>query len=113
MSPPGSTNYEIEPGTGTGSVRDSAADAKPEAFEIESQGDVENGPSKLNLAHEEGDIVLAALGNIEQLDGPIDPEEERKLVRKIDWTILPYLAICYTFFYVCSLCHSYSPILQR
>ena len=30
----------------------------------------------------------------------IDPEEEHKLVRKIDWMIIPYLSVCYAFFYV-------------
>lgn len=28
-------------------------------------------------------------------DGDIDPAVEKRLVRKIDWTILPLLSVCY------------------
>lgn len=31
---------------------------------------------------------------------PYSPDEERKLVRKIDLMIIPYLAVCYAFFYI-------------
>jgi hypothetical protein len=36
--------------------------------------------------------------------------EERRLVRKIDFMILPYLAVCYAFFYVDKTTLSYAAI---
>lgn len=36
----------------------------------------------------------------DEIHEPIDPEEEKRLVRKIDWIILPCLSVCYIFFYV-------------
>jgi hypothetical protein len=47
-----------------------------------------------------GDTALALFDNPDELHEPIDPEEEKKLMRKIDLMILPYLAVCYCFFYV-------------
>lgn len=49
----------------------------------------------------DGDTALALFQDTEQLHKAIDPVEEGKLIRKIDMVILPCLAICYTFYYVC------------
>jgi hypothetical protein len=38
----------------------------------------------------------------DEIHESIDPEEEKRLVRKIDWIILPCLSVCYIFFYVSS-----------
>ncbi|KAM0787871.1 hypothetical protein ACM66B_003923 [Microbotryomycetes sp. NB124-2] len=43
-------------------------------------------------------------------EGSIDPAEERKLVRKIDWVILPCLAVCYAFYYIDKTTLSYAAI---
>ncbi|KAL7416059.1 major facilitator superfamily domain-containing protein [Mrakia frigida] len=43
-------------------------------------------------------------------DGSIDPEAERRLVRKLDWTIIPILGICYVFYYVDKTTLSYAAI---
>ncbi|EIN06852.1 MFS general substrate transporter [Punctularia strigosozonata HHB-11173 SS5] len=43
-------------------------------------------------------------------DGAIDPAEERKLVRKIDWLVLPCLSVCYVFYYVDKTTLSYAAI---
>jgi hypothetical protein len=50
----------------------------------------------------DGDAALALFENTEELHRhePISPEDERRLVRKIDLMILPYLAVCYAFFYI-------------
>ena len=40
----------------------------------------------------------------------IDPAVERRLVRKIDLMILPYLAVCYAFFYIDKTTLSYAAI---
>lgn len=37
-------------------------------------------------------------------------EEERRLVRKIDFMIIPYLAVCYAFFYIDKTTLSYAAI---
>ncbi|KAI4165222.1 MAG: hypothetical protein LQ342_001090 [Letrouitia transgressa] len=41
-----------------------------------------------------------------------DPEEEKKLERKIDFMILPYLAVCYAFFYIDKTTLSYAAIFD-
>ncbi|KAI9926330.1 hypothetical protein AWENTII_007117 [Aspergillus wentii] len=56
-----------------------------------------------------GDTALALFAQ-DGLQGPIDPEEERKLVWKIDWMILPFLAVCYAFYYIDKTTLSYAAI---
>ena len=48
----------------------------------------------------DGDTALALFDNLDQIQEPIDPAEEKRLVWKIDFMILPYLAVCYMFFFV-------------
>lgn len=55
-----------------------------------------------------GDTALALFAHGEGQNEPIDPAENKRLVRKIDWMILPFLSICYAFYYVSIL---YSPII--
>ncbi|KAG9008332.1 hypothetical protein FRB94_013378 [Tulasnella sp. JGI-2019a] len=43
-------------------------------------------------------------------DGSIDPEAERRLVRKLDFLILPCLSMCYCFYYVDKTTLSYAAI---
>ncbi|GHJ83705.1 hypothetical protein NliqN6_0107 [Naganishia liquefaciens] len=43
-------------------------------------------------------------------EGSIDPEVEKKLVRKIDWLLLPILGVCYFFYYVDKTTLSYAAI---
>ncbi|KAL9088769.1 MAG: hypothetical protein Q9165_006078 [Trypethelium subeluteriae] len=45
-----------------------------------------------------------------QASADIDPATERRLVRKIDRMILPYLAVCYAFFYIDKTTLSYAAI---
>ncbi|KAH9884054.1 putative MFS allantoate transporter [Xylariomycetidae sp. FL2044] len=56
------------------------------------------------------DVAMALFDTPEQVNQPRDPEEERKLVRKIDLMILPYLAVCYAFFYIDKTTLSYAAI---
>ncbi|KAK4550107.1 hypothetical protein LTR36_003074 [Oleoguttula mirabilis] len=58
----------------------------------------------------DGDIAMALFNSPSEIHEPIDPTEEKKLVRKIDLMILPYLAICYVFFYVDKTTLSYAAI---
>lgn len=46
------------------------------------------------------DTALALLSEPDQINQAHDPAEETRLIRKIDWMILPYLSVCYVFFYV-------------
>ncbi|KAG7087313.1 hypothetical protein E1B28_013290 [Marasmius oreades] len=43
-------------------------------------------------------------------DGLIDPAVEKKLVRKVDWSILPCLSVCYAFYYIDKTTLSYAAI---
>lgn len=51
-----------------------------------------------------GDTALALFDNFDDLEGVIDPVENKRLVRKIDLMILPFLSVCYAFYYV-GCCH--------
>lgn len=53
-----------------------------------------------------GDTALALFDNFDDLHEEIDPVENKRLVRKIDFMILPYLAVCYAFYYVSVLLSS-------
>ena len=48
----------------------------------------------------DGDTAMALFERPDELEDPMDPMEEKKLIRKIDFMILPYLAVCYAFFYI-------------
>lgn len=48
----------------------------------------------------DGDVAMTLITDPDALDEPVDPAEVRKLLRKIDFMILPYLAVCYAFFYI-------------
>lgn len=48
----------------------------------------------------DGDTALALFDNPDDLREPIDPKEMKKLIRRIDFMIIPYLAVCYAFFYI-------------
>ncbi|OJJ83123.1 putative MFS allantoate transporter [Aspergillus glaucus CBS 516.65] len=94
-------------------------------------GDVKSNPdSKANAAeaptieHEEsaqeskwktakpadGDVAMALFNNLADLHEDVDPAEMRKLIWKIDFMILPYLAVCYAFFYIDKTTLSYAAI---
>ena len=53
---------------------------------------------------------MALFDSPDEVHEPIDPVEEKKLVRKIDSMILPYLAVCYAFFYIDKTTLSYAAI---
>ncbi|KAI1076082.1 putative MFS allantoate transporter [Whalleya microplaca] len=56
------------------------------------------------------DVGMALFDTPEQIHEPRDPDDERKLVRKIDLMVLPYLAVCYAFFYIDKTTLSYAAI---
>lgn len=48
----------------------------------------------------DGDTAMALFDDPDELHEEVDPAEARKLLWKIDFMILPYLAVCYAFFYI-------------
>ncbi|KAL1974725.1 hypothetical protein VTN31DRAFT_4929 [Thermomyces dupontii] len=58
----------------------------------------------------DGDTAMALFAEHGVDDEPIDPKEERRILWKIDLMILPYLAICYAFFYIDKTTLSYAAI---
>ncbi|KEF59415.1 uncharacterized protein A1O9_04259 [Exophiala aquamarina CBS 119918] len=59
---------------------------------------------------QDGDVALALFANADDLNEPIDPDEEKKLIRKIDLIILPLIAVNYAFFYIDKTTLSYAAI---
>lgn len=58
----------------------------------------------------DGDTAMTLFDNPDELHEEIDPVEARKLLWKIDFMILPYLAVCYAFFYIDKTTLSYAAI---
>jgi hypothetical protein len=58
----------------------------------------------------DGDTALALFANPDDLQEVISPRDQRRLQRKIDFMILPYLAVCYAFFYIDKTTLSYAAI---
>lgn len=58
----------------------------------------------------DGDTALALFSNPDELHEEISAEDEARLQRKIDFMILPYLAVCDAFFYIDKTTLSYAAI---
>ena len=58
----------------------------------------------------DGDTALVLFANPDELHEAISPADQAKLQRKIDFMILPYLAVCYAFFYIDKTTLSYAAI---
>ena len=74
---------------------------KPESTHLEAPTDVDKIKN--------GDKALALFDNLDDIHVGFEPGEEKRLVRKIDMMILPFLSVCYAFYYVRHL----NPILAR
>ncbi|OJD36355.1 mfs allantoate transporter [Diplodia corticola] len=66
--------------------------------------------SKWNFSRGDGDTAAALFREPGEIHEPHDPDEEKRLVRKIDYMILPYLSVCYAFFYIDKTTLSYAAI---
>jgi hypothetical protein len=104
--------------------------AATDAVSPAASSDIETAPNKESAIHAEtispqqttshpkwklsktgdGDTALALFDNPDDLHDVIDPAAERALQRKIDFMILPYLAVCYAFFYIDKTTLSYAAI---
>lgn len=54
----------------------------------------------------DADTAMALFDDPNELHEEIDPAEARRLLWKIDFMILPYLAVCYAFFYIDKVCRA-------
>ncbi|KAF5484599.1 putative transporter [Colletotrichum siamense] len=85
-------------------------ETKPSAAQLENVEEADL--QKFKLSKIGGDVALALFDNVGGIHDPIDPEEDRKLVRKVDWMILPYISVCYAFFYIDKTTLSYAAIFD-
>jgi hypothetical protein len=53
-----------------------------------------------SVKNADGDTAMALFDDPAELHEPVDPAEARRILMKIDFMILPYLAVCYAFFYI-------------
>lgn len=59
----------------------------------------------------DGDVAMTLFNSPSDLQNdPITPEEDKRVKRKVDMMILPYLAVCYAFFYIDKTTLSYAAI---
>jgi len=59
----------------------------------------------------DGDVAMSLFASSADLQNdPITPEEDARVKRKVDFMILPYLAVCYAFFYIDKTTLSYAAI---
>lgn len=59
-----------------------------------------------------GDTAMLLISDLDGVNEVVDPVEAKKLERKIDFMILPYLAVCYAFFYIDKTTLSYAAIFN-
>ncbi|KAM0112384.1 hypothetical protein ACP6JB_001864 [Aspergillus fumigatus] len=67
-------------------------------------------PGWKTAKHKDGDTAMALFNDPDELHEEVDPAEARRVLRKIDMMILPYLAVCYAFFYIDKTTLSYAAI---
>lgn len=84
-------------------------DAKIDVIHHETTASPAPQKWKLNKAGD-GDAAMALFNSPDEVHEPVDPAEEKRIVRKIDFMILPYLAVCYAFFYIDKTTLSYAAI---
>ncbi|OGM50377.1 MFS allantoate transporter [Aspergillus bombycis] len=77
--------------------------SKPSMMHVEA---IPEQPGKI----QNGDTALALFENFDELHEDVDPGELKRLVRKIDFMILPFLAVCYAFYYIDKTTLSYAAI---
>lgn len=82
------------------SSADKSGPTDPEQASV-THRETHHEPSKWKLSKTgDGDAAMALFSDPNEVHEPIDPEYEKTLIRKIDFMILPYLSVCYAFFYI-------------
>lgn len=95
---------------GDTAISDSHPDSKANAAErptIEHEESAQDAAEWKAAAAKpvDGDTAMALFSDPTALQEDVDPFEVRKLIWKIDFMILPYLAVCYAFFYIDKVCY--------
>ncbi|KAI9806903.1 MAG: hypothetical protein M1833_002561 [Piccolia ochrophora] len=94
-TPPGSLSKDEETAKPTTSHENEKV-AKSSRWKVSRSGD--------------GDTAMALFDDPDEVHEEIDPKEHRKLLWKIDFMILPFLGVCYAFFYIDKTTLSYAAI---
>ncbi|KAI9687267.1 MAG: hypothetical protein M1822_002310 [Bathelium mastoideum] len=108
VSPPTSPSIskpqdlKLSPDEGVTTHIESTARNSDSHFQLHKSSNANDGDVAANLFRSPTDLHQSAEA--------IDPDVERRLVRRIDWMILPYLAVCYAFFYIDKTTLSYAAI---
>jgi hypothetical protein len=85
------------------------ADTKPTIIQDEASSQKKSSRWKVSKS-DEGDTAMALFNDPNEISEVLDEKEVRKLVWKINFMILPYLTVCYAFFYIDKV--SISPLLS-
>lgn len=107
LSSPHRDHIGEAPTTDSGSS--SKDDYKLSAVHQEDVGSEEQAKWKVSKAGD-GDVAMGLFSSPTEIHESIDPQDEKKLIRKVDLMILPYLAVCYAFFYIDKTTLSYAAI---
>lgn len=83
-------------------------DVEPAALHQETVSTSTGRPPVFVSAAAEGDVAATLFDDTSP--EPYTEDDERRLVRKIDFMIIPYLAVCYAFFYIDKTTLSYAAI---
>ena len=97
------------PSEATGRGSQEQYDAKAQATHHEHAPQKRTSRWKISKTGD-GDTAMALFDEPDALEEPVDPDTEKKLVRRIDFMIIPYLAVCYAFFYIDKTTLSYAAI---
>lgn len=81
---------------------------------VEHEETIEETATKWNEAKPaDGDTAMALFNDPTDLHEDVDPTEMRKLIWKIDFMILPYLSVCYAFFYIDKVCCIFQLVIGK
>lgn len=83
---------DITPNTSSQSTSPDRDEKDIEAVHAETTSVADHSQQKWKVSKAgDGDVAMAFFNSPDEVHEPIDPADERKLKRKIDWMILPYL----------------------
>lgn len=77
-----------------------AAEAEHKGISAHEEVKLPPTSSKWLGRSQDGDVALALFTDPHEMDEPADPQAVKKLIHKIDFLILPLIAVNYAFFYI-------------
>lgn len=69
-------------------------------MESKDQGSALHSEIQPQLDVKHGDVALNLFVKGQELADPIDPAAEKRLLRKIDWMVIPFICITYLVTYI-------------